>query len=369
MSLPEARPSEPAPILTITSLARNGDLLRRAANVIRRGGVVAFPTECVYMLASRADDPEAVKRLCAIRQRPCDVPLTLYCAHAEDAEAFMREPSELVRRLGSLFWPGPLTLVVPRSPAVPEVVSAGLAKVALRVPNHRMAQEFLACCKGPVVATTARLPGGLPPVDRDAVYATFGGTIDLMLEGREPPLGLESTVLDVTGRNPRLVRLGFVRPREIERVAGRAVVLSSDDPTPGRFTRFSPEARLVVVEGEADRVMRRLKFLRDTLGGKDSSALLVTPGMAEAFQGETGVHVLPDPSAPEELSEALFGLLRRLGDSDSLGLILVEGLPREGPTAALMERLTRVAHQVINTEDPGYAGQGGMQPRDRSRGR
>lgn len=367
MSLPQAPASEPAPILTITSLARNGDLLRRAANVIRRGGIVAFPTECVYMLGCRADDPEAVKRLCAVRRRPSDVPLTLYCAHASEAEPYVREPSELVQRFASLFWPGPLTLVLPRGAAVPDAVTAGLAKVAIRVPSHRIAQTFLEFCKGPVVATTARLPGGLPPVDRDAVYAAFGGEIDLMLEGREPPLGLEPTVLDLTGRDPRIVRLGFVRPREIERLAGRPVVLSSDDPTPSRFTRFSPEARLVVVEGEADRVARRLKFLRDTLGGKDAYALLLTPGMAEAFQGEPGVHVLPDPTAPEDLSEALFGLLRRLGDHDSLALILVEGLPREGPTAATMERLTRVAHQVINTEDPGYAGQGGMQPRERGR--
>lgn len=369
MILPEGRASEPAPILTVANLDRNGDLLRRAANVVRRGGIVAFPTECVYMLGCRADDAESVKRLCAARQRPDDMPLTLYLSQASELGPYRRAPSEVADRLAEVFWPGPLTMVLPRSEAVPAPVTAGLAKVAARVPNHRVAQRFLEHCKVPVAATTARLPGGLPPVDRDEVHALFGTRIDLMLEGREAPLGLEPTVVDVTGPDLRLIRLGFVRPAEIERAAGRTLVLSSDSPTPSRFTRFSPEARLVVVEGEADRVVRRLKFLRDTLGGKESFALLVTPALAESFQGDAGVHVLPDPANAEALSEDLFGTLRRLEDRDSLALILVEGLPREGPTAAVMERLTKVAHQVINTEDPGYAGQGGMQPRERSRPR
>ena len=353
-------------VLTVASLARNGDLLRRAANLLRRGSLVAFPTESSYVLACRADDKEALGRLAALRQRPPGLPWTLFCRDAEEAMTYLAEPSELVSRLAGTLWPGPLTLIGRRSERVPAEVCLGLAKVALRVPGHRLAQALLGQCRCPVVATSARLPSGPAMTSREAVLAAFGHGLEALLEGREPAGTLEPTRLDVAGPVPRLVGLGFISPKEIQRLAGHAPLLSSDLATPARFTRFSPEARLTVVEGEPDRVAHRMKFLSETVGGRDAVALLVTPALARAgLAGHPGLHLLPDPENPEELGRHLFELLHRFEGQDGVRLILVEGLPREGPTADLMERLTRVAHQVINTEDPGYAGQAGIKPRER----
>lgn len=364
MSTPGA--PEPAVVLTVANLARQGDLVRRAANLLRRGGLVAFPTECSFMLACRAEDGEALGRLAGLLQRREGLPWTLYCGETAEAEGLLQEPGDLFHRFAEHCWPGPVVLMAPRSARVPERVHAGLSKVALRVPDHRLAQAFLSHCKCPVVAATARLRGQAGMVDRDAVLAAFGGGLGALLEGREPPGGLEPAVLDLAGRDPRILQMGLLRPREVFRLAGRPVLLSSDVATPARFTRFSPQARLIVVEGEPQRVARRLKFLRETLGSRDAVAVVVTPELAASgLAGEPGLHVLPGPERPEELSEGLFGLLRRFEESDSISTILVEGLPREGPTANLMERLSRVAHQVINTEDPGYAGQAGLQPRER----
>ncbi len=353
-------------VLTVANLARNGDLLRRAANLLRRGGLVAFPTEGGYVMGGRADDSEALKRLARLRRLPEGVPWTLYCKDLVEARTFLGEPSELLSRVGGVFWPGPLTILARPTERVPGQVTAGLAKVAVRVPGHRLAQALLSLCRCPVVARTARLPGG-PAIRKGAeVLDSFGGGLDALLEGRDPAGCLEPAVLDLAAASPRLIRMGTPGSEEIRQVLGRTPLLSSDQPTPAHFTRFSPEARLVVVEGELERVARRMRFLAQTSRGRDSVALLVTPLLGRgALAGQPGLHILPDPVRAEELAGCLFELLRRFEDEQSVRLILVEGLPREGPTAGLMERLTRLAHQVINTEDPGYAGQAGQQPRQR----
>ncbi len=354
-------------LLSVLSLSRNGDLLRRAANLLRRGGLVAFPGDCGYVLAARADDPKSLERLAELTSRSSRRPWTLYAAESNQALGYLHEPSEMVRRVAAVFWPGPLTLLSRRGEGLPEAVHRGLVKVAVHVPAHRLARALLELCRYPVVAVQAQTPQHPGGLQREAVLEFFGFGLEAVLEGREPPGNLELSVLDLGGAAPRLVRQGFLGPQDLQRVLGCFPILSSDVPTPERFTRFSPEVHLVVVEGEPDRVARRMKFQLETQGGRNS-ALLVTPALAGGLLADLpGLEVLPDPERLEDLSGHLFGRIRHLETQDSVRMILVQGLPREGPTAELMDRLTRVAHQVINTEDPGYDGQGGLQPRIRRR--
>ncbi len=358
------------PVLTIASLSRNGDLLRRAANLLRRGGLVAFPTETGFVLGGRADDGEVLQNLASLRQLPAGSPRTLWCRDLPEALNFLGEPADLVFRTGTVFWPGPLTLLARPTDRVPPSVTAGLAKAAVRVPSHRLAQAFLGLCRCPVMACAARNPGGPAMASAGEVLEAFGGGLEAIVEGRDPVGRIEATVLDLAGATPRMVRSGVPSFEEIRLVLGRAPLLSADQPTPRHFTRYSPEARVVVVEGDPDRVARRLRFLAQTTGGRDAVALVVSPLMGRgALADQSGLHILPDPSAPEELARGLFDLLRSLEREESLRLVLVEGLPREGPSADLMERLSRVAHQIINTEDPGYAGQAGQHLRQRVRKR
>ncbi len=362
--------SQPPAILNVASLSRNGDLLRRAANLLRRGGLVAFPTECGYVLAGRADDPEVLQRLAGLRHRPPGLPWTLYCRDSPEARIYLGEPADLVGRVSAILWPGPLTLLARPTSRVSPSLSSGLAKVAVRVPGHRLAQALLGLCRCPVAACVARKPGGTPMASAAEVVQVFGVGLEVVLEGRDPAGFLESAVLDLAGASPRVIRMGTPGCAEIQQVLGRPPLLSGDQPTPGHFTRYSPEARLVVVEGDSDRVARRLRFLAQTTAGRDSVALVVTPLLGRGtLAGQPGLHILPEPDQPEELAARLFDLLRSFENNESLRLVLVEGLPREGATADLMERLTRMAHQTLNTEDPGYAGQAGQHLRQRTRKR
>lgn len=354
-------------LLSVLSLSRNGDLLRRAANLLRRGGLVAFPADCGYVLAARADDAKSLGHLAGLTGRSSRRPWTLYAADPDQALSYLDAPSQTVQRVAEVFWPGPLTLLSRRAQGVPEAVHRGLLKVAVHVPSHRLARALLELCRYPVVAVQARTPRHPATMEREALLESFGPGLEALVEGRDPPGNLELSVLDLGGTAPRLVRQGFLGSQELERVLGCPPILSSDLPTPEQFTRFSPEVHLVVVEGEPDRVARRMKFQLETRGGRNS-ALLVTPALAGGLLADLpGLEVLPDPECLEDLTGHLFGRIHHLETQDSVRMILVQGLPREGPTAELMERLTRVAHQVINTEDPGYDGQGALQPRARRR--
>ncbi len=354
-------------LLSVLSLTRNGDLLRRAANLLRRGGLVAFPSDCGYAVAARGDDAGGLGRLAELMERPPGRPWTLYAADAGQGLNHFKDPDEVLRRVAEVLWPGPLTVLARRGEGLPESVHCGLAKVAVHVPAHRLARAFLDLCRCPVVGVRVRPPRESLSLSREMLLEFHGPRLEAILEGQEPPGNLELSVLDLAGPIPRLVRQGFLGVQDFQRLLGRPPLLSSDLPTPARFTRYSPEARLVVVEGESDRVAHRLKFMLEAWGGRES-ALLVTSALAQgALAGLPGLEVMPGPDRPEELAGFLFGRIQSLEARDSMRLILVEGLPREGPAAAVMERLVRVAHQVINTEDPGYDGQGGLQPRIRRR--
>jgi L-threonylcarbamoyladenylate synthase len=357
-------------VLRVGSLSRQADLIRQAADILRRGGLVAFPTETVYGLGCRADDEQAVRRLFAAKGRPPTNPLLLHLPEAARAERYVSQIPPEARRLMEVFWPGPLTLLLPRSDQVLPIVTANLDKVGLRLPSHPLAQEFLRQCEVPVVATSANLSGRPSPTTPEHVLADLEGRIDCLLEWREPPLGLESTVLDLASHPPRIVRLGFVTAEEIARVLGRAPLLSGDVATPERFTRFAPEARVVVVEGDPERVARRLKGLFEVHSSTEKVAILCTRETAEThLAGLAPLRVMGSRQDLEGIARELFGILRELETQEQARLILVEGLEREGLGATIMERLCRVAHQVINTEDPGYAGQGGLRPRRRKKGK
>ncbi|NMA29100.1 MAG: L-threonylcarbamoyladenylate synthase [Burkholderiales bacterium] len=354
-------------LLSVLSFSRNGDLLRRAVNLMRRGGVVAFPADCGYVLAARADDARSLGRLAELTGRSPRHPWTLYAADPDQALSYLDEPSQMLQRVAEVFWPGPLTLLSRCGQGLPEAVHRGLLKVAVHVPSHRLARALLELCRHPVVALQARTPLHPAGMEREALLESFGPGLEALVEGREPPGNLDLSVLDLGGTAPRLVRQGFLGPQELQRVLGCPLILSGDLPAPEHFTRFSPEVHLVVVEGEPDRVARRMKFQLETQGGRNS-ALLVTPTLAGGLLADLpGLEVLPDPECLEDLTRHLFGRIHHLEAQDSVRMILVQGFPREGPTAELMERLTRMAHQVINTEDPGYDGQGGLRPRTRRR--
>lgn len=339
--------------LALDNLKRQADRLRQAAAMLGKGQLLRLPTELGYRAAARADRPEAVERLMACASESWAYPATVLVNLPEQLRELTREVPSLVSALGSVFWPGPLVLTLWRGEKALPGLSAGLTKLGFTAPFHPLAQALVEECGFPLATVPLRHSNGL----------------EGELEWRDPPLGLEPTVVDLTGARPRVTSLGFVSVEELTlALGGQKPLLSSDLATPHRFTRYAPAAQLIVVEGDAERAARRLKFLRDTYVMTEKCCLLVTRESAERwFSDVSDVRVVGSLSDVEALGRELQAALREIEARGSATVVLVEGVPREGAGMEVMESLTRAAHQVINTEDPGFAGQAGMQPRQRKR--
>jgi L-threonylcarbamoyladenylate synthase len=189
--------------------------ISEAAAILRRGGLVAFPTETVYGLGAHALDPVAVAGIFIAKGRPTDDPLIVHMLAVEQLEA-IAQPSELAMRLAARFWPGPLTLVVPKLPHVPPEVTAGLETVAVRVPAHPIARALLETCELPLAAPSANLFGRPSPTRAQHVLDDLSGRIDAVLDGGQTDVGVESTIVDLSGTEPRLLRPGGLPVEDIE---------------------------------------------------------------------------------------------------------------------------------------------------------
>lgn len=314
-------------------IAEAGEIVR-AARLLAGGGLVAFPTETVYGLGALATDTEAVARIYRAKGRPSTNPLIVHVPDVDSARALAGDGwNDVAEALAREFWPGPLTLVLPRASALAEAVTAGGPTMAVRVPDHPVARELLRACGQPVVAPSANSSGRLSPTLAEHVGADLGDRVDLILDGGPCVAGVESTVVDVTVSPPRLLRPGPIPPTKLERVLGGFAVGPGTEAvsrSPGLETRhYAPRTRLETA-GSASAAMSRVEEVR--AGG--SRALWVSFGIPGADM------VLPgDPAGAEQ---ALFAALHRL---DLLGLdLMVVVLPPDEPRWwAVRDRLTRAS--------------------------
>jgi L-threonylcarbamoyladenylate synthase len=325
-------PCQPAP-----------EVIRRAAEVLRGGGLVAFPTETVYGLGANALDRAAVARIFVAKGRLANNPLIVHIASAEAAQELAAAWPEAAQRLGARFWPGPLTLVVPRSEIVPDEVTAGGSTVALRVPAHPVALALLVAAGLPIAAPSANRSTSLSPTRAEHVLRSLDGRIDLVLDGGPTHGGLESTVLDVTASPPRLLRPGLVAPTDIEAVIG-PVQRSSEEvkapaltplPSPGMLPRhYAPRAPLECVAGDGwERVEELLRLgLRVGL-----VSLADRPG-----QVRPGLVAVTLPGDPEAYAARLYAVLHDL-DAAGVDRIIVALPPAGEDWLAVHDRLRRAS--------------------------
>ncbi len=252
-------------VLAVDARAPQPDLIARAAAVLRSGGLVAFPTETVYGLGALALDAAAVRRIFAAKGRPANNPLIVHIADPKDASQVAAEWPDAAERLARRFWPGPLTLVVPRTAGVPDATTAGGPTVAVRVPAHPVALALLRAVGAPVAAPSANRSAELSPTLAEHVLRGLTGRIDLVLDGGPTAGGIESTVLDMTTAPPRLLRPGLIGPAELEAVIGPvgrtgATQAGSALPSPGMLPRhYSPRTPLECSRGGAFRVRELLR--------------------------------------------------------------------------------------------------------------
>ena len=306
------------------------DQIRAAAELIRRGRLVAFPTETVYGLGANALDAAAVARIYEAKGRPPTSPLIVHVASAEMAREVAAVWPEAAGTLADRYWPGPLTLVLPKQPCVPDIVTAGLETVGIRVPAHPVALALIRLAGVPIAAPSANRFSGLSPTTAEHVRDSLGGAVDLILDGGQTDVGIESTVLSLAGPRPVLLRPGMVSGREIEELVGPIEVApaAGDGPhaSPGMHRKhYSPRTRLLLVEGGA--VPDRGEGAYAGLRGEPAGPV---------------ARVVRMPQDPASYAAVLYETLHRL-DREGLDWIAVERPPEGVEWAAILDRLERAA--------------------------
>jgi L-threonylcarbamoyladenylate synthase len=328
----------------IDPLSPDPSVLEEAAEIIRSGGLVAFPTETVYGLGGNALDPEAVQRIFAAKGRPSYNPLIAHVADAAGARALASRWPEEAELLATRFWPGPLTLVVPKRDTVPDIATAGLATVALRVPDHAIARGLIAAAGVPIAAPSANRFTRLSPTTAEHVAKGLGDRVQMILDGGPTRVGIESTVLDLSGGRPTLLRPGTLAQREIEEVIGpvvrgSAVAGEAARPAPGMIERhYAPRAELRIVEARG--VGRTIAAPAARAGTPPArvGAILIA---GEAPEADV---IRRLPADPEGYARELYATLHEL---DDLGceLVLVEAAPEDVHWAGVRDRLRRASHR------------------------
>ena len=328
--------------------APTADDIRRAAQVLRDGGLVAFPTETVYGLGANARDPIAAARIFAAKGRPADHPLIVHIAGADQLPRWAARVPDSAHRLADAFWPGPLAMVLPRRDDVPDAVTGGLDTVALRMPAHPVALALLREFGDGIAAPSANRYGRVSPTRAEHVRAELGGRVDLVLDGGECDVGIESTLVDLSGDHPVLLRPGAIDAAQIAAVVGIAPQAAGSDaaPAPGRVaSHYAPRARVVLATA-ADAPAQAMRMHAD---GLRVGLLSPTP------PDEPHLAWLRWPGDATLRARRLYALLR---EADALGLdaIVATLPPGDGLSAALRDRLLRAAGQGDGRRDAGRAG-------------
>lgn len=340
----------PARVLKVDPAAPADPVIREAASVLASGGLVAFPTETVYGLGADALDARAVARVFATKGRPADNPIIVHLADAAMLSSVASSVPERARLLISRCWPGPLTLVLPASRAVPDVTRGGLPTVAVRVPAHRVAIALIRAAGRPVAAPSANRSGRPSPTTAQHVLADLGDAIDVVLDGGPTPLGVESTVVDLTRRVPAVLRPGGVPLETLQEILGRVSVLDSRKRSralrrsPGtRYRHYAPRAEMLLVEGPRDQIAAELTAAVRGLWGQGLRVgVMATAETAPAVPSGAVLRVMGRRDDPATIAARLFAQIRELDDA-GLDAIVVEGIDERGMGRAVMDRLRRAA--------------------------
>ena len=333
-------------------LPPTSEALSRAAALLREGEVVGFPTETVYGLGANGLDADAAEKIFQAKGRPGDNPLIVHISSEEElAPLIAGEPCEAARRLMAAYWPGPMTLIFPKSPQVPERVTAGLATVAIRMPAHPVARRLIELAKVPVAAPSANRSGRPSPTTAEDVFEDMNGRIPLILDGGACGVGLESTVIDLTGSAPRVLRPGGITQAQIEAVTQICEV----DPavlhplgegerprSPGmKYKHYAPRGEVTIFRGPGT-----VREICNRYDRSEDALILALEGNLSQYGDRRIISLGPDARA---MAQNLFGALR---EADRMGakVIFCEAVEPTGVGLAVMNRLLRAAaFRIVDT--------------------
>ncbi len=335
------------------------DILEKAGTIIKEGGLVAFPTETVYGLGGNAFNPASSKKIYAAKGRPSDNPLIVHIAKIEDLEKVCRDIPEEAYALAKVFWPGPLTMILPKREEVPVETTGGLSTVAVRLPDHPVALSFIEAAGGFVAAPSANASGRPSPTKAEHVKEDLEGRIEMILDGGDVGIGVESTIVDLTGKVPTILRPGFVTEEMLHRVLETVETDQTlmQGPVAGRpkapgmkYRHYAPKGSLVLLEGEPEKVARVMqeKLLQAKANGSRAGVLC----SSETYPlVEADVKIdLGSRQDESSIAKHLYGALRQF-DTEDVSVIYGECFSKEGLGMAVMNRLLKAAgYSVLAAE-------------------
>ncbi len=334
------------------------DTISHAAHILKQGGTVAFPTETVYGLGADALNPAAVRRIFEAKGRPADNPLIVHIASMDSLDRIATDIPPIAFELMDAFWPGPLTLVLKRKSAVPDITTGGLDTVAVRMPDNPVALALVKEAGTPLAAPSANTSGRPSPTTAGHVISDLSGRIDAVIDGGAVEVGVESTVLDVTSDVPIILRPGGVGVEEIKKHVGKVLIGYTDRTveegevvrSPGmKYTHYSPKTKVVLVEGDGRTVAAKMSELIESYSEKNMRVgLLITDETAGHVCADE-VYSLGKRDVPEDAARNLFAGLRYLDGRDvNINVIIVDGSVKcDGVGVAVLNRLRKAANELI----------------------
>jgi L-threonylcarbamoyladenylate synthase len=348
-------------VLKVDSQQPDIEKVRVAAGIIRKGGLVAFPTETVYGLGADALNPKAVLALFEAKKRPIDNPPIVHVEKVSDVYKLAELVPPKADKLMRTFWPGPLTLVFKRSKNVPDVTVAGLSTIAVRMPQHAVALALIRESSCPIAAPSANLAGKPSPTSANHVLDDLNGRIDAILDGGPTRIGVESTVLDLSVDPYMILRPGGTPLEALRRVLGNVTLhpfvaaekeLPIEKPqSPGmKHKHYAPKAQVILVEGAVSAVMATVKSLISAYWMQDKLVgVLATDETAWAYEADV-VKSLGSRRNVDAMAANLFRLLREF-DEENVDVIVAEGVPTEGLGLAVMNRLRKASgYNIVKAE-------------------
>lgn len=343
-------------VITIDHKNIDEAVLQEAGKIIREGGLVAFPTETVYGLGGDALNKESSRKIYEAKGRPSDNPLIVHICKMDDLSPIVEEIPEAVYRLAEAFWPGPLTIIMKKSEQVPKETTGGLNTVAVRMPSHPVALKFIEYAGGYVAAPSANVSGRPSPTRAKYVIEDMTGRIDMILDGDGIDIGLESTIVDMTGDIPMILRPGYITLEMLQKVLGEVdtdkTILDincKDAPkAPGmRYRHYAPKGQLTIVEGDVEKTIDKINELTKEAHKKGEKVGIIGTEETRSLYFGDSIKSVGKRRDEESIARTLYSILREFDDED-VTIIYSESFSECSMGQAIMNRLLKAAgHQII----------------------
>lgn len=338
-------------IVRMTEEYVDQELIREAGRIIREGGLVAFPTETVYGLGGDALNPLSSRKIYAAKGRPSDNPLIVHIASLDDLSPIVREVPESARKLAKHFWPGPLTMILHKSERVPVETTGGLGTVAVRMPANRIAQEMILAAGGYVAAPSANRSGRPSPTIAKYVAEDLGGRVEMIIDGGDVEIGLESTIVDLTSDSPMILRPGYITRQKLEEVLCEveedSTILKADSgqapKAPGmKYRHYAPKGELTVVKGTEADVVRYINEHCRLHRAENKKTGVISTDETETLYRVDVCRSVGGREDEETIARELYRVLREF-DDDEVEIIYAEAFKDSGIGQAIMNRLLKAA--------------------------